>query len=175
MNAAKELVELDWRTVIIGIVVIAAFIKVVVDFIHWLTKQFGIELKGDRIKKEEHDLLMRTISRMDKMEKTQNEANESVRAHFVSLTSAIDKLSTKVNEMAEKSDATERADLKDRIAQRYQKYSATCKWTQMEKESFLGLIEDYEAHGGKNSFVHSICEPECYKWTVTDANVEEAV
>lgn len=30
----------------------------------------------------------------------------------------------------------------------------------MEKEAFEDLIADYEAHGGENSFVHSICKPE---------------
>lgn len=30
----------------------------------------------------------------------------------------------------------------------------------MEKKAFEDLIADYEAHGGENSFVHSVCKPE---------------
>ena len=38
----------------------------------------------------------------------------------------------------------------------------------MEREAFNDLISDYEAHGGQNSFVHSICEPESQTWNVID-------
>ena len=38
----------------------------------------------------------------------------------------------------------------------------------MEKEALEGLIKQYEEHGGKNSFVHSIVEPEMQKWKVID-------
>ena len=38
----------------------------------------------------------------------------------------------------------------------------------MEREALEGLIEQYEAHGGKNSFVHSVVEPEMQIWKVID-------
>jgi len=65
-------------------------------------------------------------------------------------------------EMQKKSDASERARLKDRIGQAYRNYHERGSWSEMEKESFEGLIYDYEQHGGENSFIHSICEPESF-------------
>jgi len=180
MDEVKEVLTLDWRAVLIGIVAIAAFFKVAVDFIKWLVKQFGIEFKSDREKREQHDLLMKTINRMDEMEKihehTSKEArhyDERLKDSIDNITKAIDRLSKKVDRMEEKSDATERADLKDRIAQRYRKYTVERQWTSMEKESFMGLIRDYEAHGGKNSFVHDICEPESFTWLVVDEDADK--
>ena len=74
----------------------------------------------------------------------------------------------KLNLMEAKNDASELAKLKDRIAQAYRKYHEAGKWTRMDKESYEGLIQDYEAHGGSNSFVHTICEPESFTWEIVD-------
>ena len=41
-------------------------------------------------------------------------------------------------------------------------------WNYMEKEALEGLIKQYESHGGKNSFVHSIVEPEMHTWKVIE-------
>lgn len=175
MDEAKDLLMMDWKAVLIGIVAIAAFFKVAVDFIKWLVKQFGIEFKSDRERREEHDLIVKTIGRIDELENSQKHMSDESRKYdnalkddIQKLTQAINLLSDKVDNMSDKNDATERAALKDRIAQRYRKYTNEKQWTQMEKESFIGLIRDYEAHGGKNSFVHDICEPESYTWTVID-------
>ena len=70
--------------------------------------------------------------------------------------------------MQDKNDLQEKARLKDRISQVYRYYHKEQKWTSMEKESFSDLIRSYEASGGKNSFVHSICEPESETWEIID-------
>lgn len=80
----------------------------------------------------------------------------------------VNMLKQMILDMQEKADATERARLKDRISQSYRYYHEVKKWNLMEKEAFEDLIHDYEAHGGKNSFVHTICEPESCKWEITD-------
>lgn len=71
-------------------------------------------------------------------------------------------------DMQQKTDASERAKLKDRISQAYRYYHDKGEWNKMEREAFNDLIRDYEAHGGQNSFVHSICEPESQTWNVID-------
>lgn len=80
----------------------------------------------------------------------------------------MEQIIAKLDRMEAKSDASELAKLKDRIAQAYRKYHEAGKWTRMDKESYDGLIRDYEAHGGSNSFVHTICEPESYTWEIID-------
>ena len=177
MDEIKEVLTLDWKTVALGIVVAAAFLKVAVEFVIWITKQFGIELRRDREKKNEHDLLVKNSERIDKLEKEQEKLANDTRKYdkeimnnVESLSVAIKELTDKVQAMSDKQDATEQANLKDRIAQHYRKYTVEKQWTEMERESFMGLIRDYEAHGGSNSFVHKICEPESFTWKVIDEN-----
>ena len=43
----------------------------------------------------------------------------------------------------------------------------------MEKEALEGLIEEYEAAGGENSFVHSKVQKEMYTWTLVEKEKEE--
>lgn len=76
-------------------------------------------------------------------------------------------------EMQEKMDVSERLKLKDRISQVYRYHHAKGEWTTMDKESFHGLILDYENHGGQNSFIHEICEPESCTWKIIDVKEED--
>ena len=80
----------------------------------------------------------------------------------------INNLAVTIQDMQDKNDFKERAKLKDRISQSYRFYHKEQKWTSMDKESFNDLIRSYEAAGGKNSFVHSTCEPESETWEVID-------
>lgn len=87
---------------------------------------------------------------------------------FDTLTTNINNIATNVHDMQDKNDASDRARIKDRIAQSYRFYHEKKQWTHMEKEAFEDLIASYEAAGGTNSFVHSICEPECQTWIIVD-------
>ena len=91
------------------------------------------------------------------------------------LTTAINALSDKLDaidkrqsEYEEKHKKRLRAEIKDRIAELYRYYSKQKVWSSMEKEAFEDLIEEYEAAGGENSFVHSKVQPESYLWQVVD-------
>ena len=53
-------------------------------------------------------------------------------------------------------------------SQRYQIFHKRGYWNRMEKESFEGLIKDYEEYGGKNSFVHETSEKEYPTWKLVN-------
>ncbi len=84
------------------------------------------------------------------------------------LTDAIADISSKLNDMESRSNKRIRAELKDKISQQYRYYHRLYRWNSMEKESLMGLIEEYEAAGGTNSFVHDIVLPESYLWDMVD-------
>ena len=175
MGDLKEALSIDLPTLLVSILVVVGGLKVIIELIKWFINQFGIEFKSVRKKNEEHDLLYKTMGRMDELESIQKKTTEDfkkyddvLRSDVEKIRESIDNLTKKIMDMEQKSDATERASLKDRIATLYRKYSTDKSWTDMERESFNGLIRDYEAHGGKNSFVHDICEPESFTWKVTD-------
>lgn len=66
----------------------------------------------------------------------------------------------------EKQNKRIRAELKDKIGQAYQRHHKEGKISSMEIEMLEGLIEEYEAAGGENSFVHSIVMKEMYTWEI---------
>lgn len=66
--------------------------------------------------------------------------------------------------MQEKQSKTKRAELKERIERIYSECHPSQTCTDMAFETLRELIEEYEEHGGVNSFVHSIVEKEMYEW-----------
>lgn len=78
----------------------------------------------------------------------------------------IKNLTKTIGVMHEKQSKTKRAELKEKIERIYRECSPTQTCTDMAFETLRELIEEYEEHGGVNSFVHSIVEPEMYEWEV---------
>lgn len=84
------------------------------------------------------------------------------------LTDAINVIKDKLDEMEQKNNKRIRNEMKNRISDSYRYYHAHLKWNDMEKEAFMGLIEEYESAGGTNSFVHDTVLPEAHTWEVID-------
>ena len=102
------------------------------------------------------------------IQKQLTEKQESIESSLIDIKNIVNGLVVTIQGMQEKNDSKDRAKIKDRISQSYRFYHKEQKWTSMDKESFNDLIRSYEAAGGKNSFVHSTCEPESETWEVID-------
>ena len=72
----------------------------------------------------------------------------------------------KLNDMEQKENERVQSEIKESIAQAYRRYDDTKQISKMELEALEGLIKTYEAHGGENSFVHSVVQKEMYTWEV---------
>ena len=68
--------------------------------------------------------------------------------------------------MQEKNSKTKRAEIKEKIERIYRECNPTMSCTPTQLETLKELIEEYEAHGGNNSFVHTLVEPEMYGWEI---------
>jgi chromosome segregation ATPase len=79
---------------------------------------------------------------------------------------SINNLTNIVVEMQKKNSKTKRAEIKEKIERIYRECHPSMTCTDMALETLKELIEEYEAHGGINSFVHSTVEPEMYEWKV---------
>lgn len=175
MGAAEKALEIDWWYVLLGIIILITLGKIIWDAIERIYKAVKKKILGDKENDDAKDDLKDLEEKFNEHENCYTELSNNVNALSNELKvtkdefmKAIDNLSKQMTSMSEKTDETVRARLKDRIAQSYRHYHEKQEWTSMDKEAFLGLIEDYERHGGKNSFVHSICEPELYTWKVID-------
>lgn len=67
----------------------------------------------------------------------------------------------------EKISKTKRAEIKEKIERIYRECHPTMTCADTQFETLKELIEEYEEHGGNNSFVHSIVEKEMYQWEIT--------
>lgn len=76
----------------------------------------------------------------------------------------IEELKKAIVEMERRNSKTKRAELKERIEKIYSECHPTMTCTEMAFETLRDLIEEYEAHGGVNSFVHTVVEPEMHNW-----------
>lgn len=159
MSEIKEFLE-NWQTYIIGICLIFVCFEFFLKTFDYFCNRFGIETKETLKKKEQEEALRSLKKKVDTI--------DSLKQDVVMLNEKLDKLSESLSNMEEKDDLDKRARLKDRISQSYRYYHERKKWNHMEKESFDDLIKSYENAGGKNSFVHSICEPESNTWELID-------
>ena len=82
------------------------------------------------------------------------------------LTDKVDDICQKLIDMEEKENKRVQSEIKERIAQSYRQYNESKQISSMELEALEDLIETYEAHGGENSFVHSVVQKEMYTWEV---------
>lgn len=158
-----------------------------------LLKKFDIETKGMREKRENRELLKATAElakttaeNLDKLQQRHTnddekiyenlskyrgksqEIQEKIFKSINDLSSKIDDLKQSTNERfsanEEKENKRVQSEIKDKIAQLYRQYNATKTISDMEFEALEDLIETYEAHGGENSFVHSVVQKEMYTW-----------
>ena len=80
-------------------------------------------------------------------------------------TEDIKNLTLIVVEMQKRDSKTKRAEIKEKIERIYSECHPAMTCTDMQFEVLTELIEEYEEHGGVNSFVHSAVEPEMHEWT----------
>ena len=155
MSEIKELLGLNFPEIILGMVIILLCFKSMSELYDWFKKRLRARFVKSEKMETDHELLMRHNQELKEQKKQIDKIFDSVES-----------ITVKLDNMSIREDESERRKLKDRIAQAYRSYHDKGEWTSMEKEAFSGLIEDYESRGGKNSFVHEICQPESYTWKV---------
>lgn len=181
MDAIKQLTELDYSTLIIGVAVVAGSFKIVCNFFSWFcnffswfVSHFGLETKKMRQKREDHELLIATAKNLELLQNKQNEDVRQSIVHDKRIKDDLKNVTDKVNEIAETLSKMQKADnvtemkkLKEKLVAYYNKYKNSDGWTSMDKEVFWDLFEDYEKRGG-DGFIHSKVEPVMCELKVID-------
>lgn len=157
MEEIKTFLELTSVDSIMYIILGVVAFRELCELFTWLFGFLGLENKWTK----KHNL-------ESKMLQSHEQKLNQVSADTKAINDKINVLSQMILDMQNKADTSKRAELKDRISQSYRYYHAKGQWNLMEKEAFDGLIRDYESHGGENSFVHSVCEPESCTWEIVD-------
>ncbi len=181
--------ELDWWTVVIGVLVAAGILFILYNLKEFVTQKLGITTKGAlarQVQEQKIESMQSEIADLHKeiqqfkddrihdreqsfdIQKQLTEKQDTTTQSLTDVNEKLDNLAQVFQDMQDKEDFKERSKLKDRISQAYRYYHREQKWTEMDKESFNDLIKAYEASGGSNSFVHSVCEPESLTWEIID-------
>ena len=193
MSEITQLTQIDFAYVFISICIILFAVKALISLFDWFSEKFGIETKSMRRKREEHELLVNTADGLAKTSESlvelQRQHNESVKqsirhdkelkdelqslrndfhAQTQDLNQNISTMKKEIDDRLNDSKVREnervQAELKDRIGQSYRYYHTIGKINDMELEALKDLIKSYENHGGENSFVHTVVQPEMYTW-----------
>lgn len=189
MDEIMALIETDFSSVFLSVFIILIGVKAIVSLFEWIINKFGLETKWIRKRREEHDLLIQTSQNLMAAQSeikqfTENRVHDREQSFRIQkelidaqsdLAKSIDVISNKLDEMQrqtdrrfieseQKNNKRIRAELKDKISQSYSHYHAVGEINAMEFEALNDLIEEYESAGGKNSFVHTIVQPEMYTW-----------
>lgn len=129
----------------------------------------SIKILSDKVDKNQKDrdkelLTYRDDSRKirEEMYKVMNDQSQSIK-----------NLTDTVNGMQEKDSKTKRAEIKEKISRIYAECHPAMMCTDMQLEVLKELIEEYEEHGGINSFVHSTVEVEMHEWEMIHKIKEE--
>ena len=93
METIKQLTELDYKTLIIGITVVAGSLKIVCNFFSWFVSYLGLETKKMRQKREDHELLIATAKNLELLQSKQNEDVRQSIVHDKRIKDYIQKLS----------------------------------------------------------------------------------
>lgn len=180
IEAIKNIDFVSW--VIIGFMIMSAVIagyEIVCKFSEIVKRPIG----KAKQRKKDHELLAQTIQDLkalhDKHEEDTRQSirhDEMIKKDLQKVSDTMLQIKDEVTLMRTQRDEDKLAEYKDKIGESYRFY-CTRKysdeepipyWNHMEKEALKGLITQYEAHGGSNSFVHSKVEVEMQTWKVID-------
>lgn len=174
MDNIKALFDLDWVAILLSIFIIMFGFVAIINIIGKFSELIGKPVKWVKGKKQDHELLMKTVEDLKCLHnKHEEDTKQSIRHDTIirddlkKLTSTVDTLVNKIDIMQSTIDATEMAKLKEKILGYYRKYSQKGEWEQFESDVFWGLYDRYISHGG-NSFVEREIEPVMRKLKIKD-------
>lgn len=167
----EKLSSVDLATLVIIIVVVST----ICNFLYpWFVKLKNhiIKKNAEKVHGEEIEKLVqenhRRIARYEDNRIHDREQSFQIQQQLTDciadLTAKLELLDKGFQEDRERNNKRIRAELKDKISQSYRYHHSIGAWNDIEKESLEGLIEEYEAAGGYNSFVHDVVVPEMYTW-----------
>ena len=128
MDAIEKLLSNPHASETIFYLVIALVAcEFIIKLFDWFVKRFGIETKDMRHEREQSEYITKLRREVDGIKTDQ----ELIKKDQTEIITCLTELKNTVNDMQNKNDASERARLKDRIAQSYRYYKEKGEWSSM--------------------------------------------
>lgn len=182
----KDLFTLLNTVKLVDVVVTSALFLIIVGVLISQRKNIKIWLENWRKKRNFEDTIMDAIEELKDSDKylkndidelwntmemardTSNEIREEMYADIKGISTNLENVNNKLDNMEHKNNLSKQADIKEKIEKLYRECHANMVCTDTAFETLKDLIADYERHGGENSFVHSLVQIEMYKWDVIE-------
>lgn len=165
MDEILALTEINFGVVFKGVIIVLVGFVSFVTLIEKVSLIIKKPVKWLKNRDNDHDLVIETSEELKKLKEKHEEDthqsirhDEMIREDIKVLAEKMDGVSTRLDVMQSKIDATEMAKLKEKILGYYRKYKDLGEWEHFEADVFWGLYDSYIAHGG-NSFVKHDIEP----------------
>ena len=162
-NSLLELLsEVTLYDLIVALVLIVIVGGILASQKKKISKVFDKWRKNKNEEEDFHSLVYELKNSIETLSKEVKQNQETMNVQ----SDSIAELKDIVIKMQEKNSETKRAEIKERIERIYRECTNEQICTEMQFESLKDLIEQYEKHGGDNSFVHTTVQPEMYKWQI---------
>lgn len=165
MDAINDLMNINFLSVFVQVIVILLAMKFVVTLFEWIVDKLGIETRQMRQKREDRELLTKTSEGLsalktehDKSVQESNRNDEMIKQDISNLADTVNGIASTLEEIQKRANDTKIKELKDSLIKYYNKYKNIGEWSRLEKDAFWDLFDDYCARGG-DGYVHSIVEP----------------
>ena len=164
MEVISELQNIDLTSWIIVGFMIMAIIVTFYEVICKVCAIFNKPIGAMKQRKADHALLVETVQDLKQLH---DKHDKIIKEELSTLTNTVNSIATNLEDMERKNNETKVKELKDTLINYYNKYRVVGEWSNLEKEAFWELFEDYESRGG-NGFIHSIVEPVMRELKVVD-------
>ncbi len=178
----KDLYTLLNTVKLVDVLVTTALFTLIIGILITQKKKIKDMLEGWRKKRNFEDTIIESINKlkendirlqanidkvwgtMESARDTSKEIREEMYSDIKDVSNTLKVVNDKLNDIEKKNDLSKQADLKEKIEKLYRECHAHMVCTDTAFETLKDLITDYERHGGKNSFVHSLVQKEMYTW-----------
>lgn len=150
MDAIENLFNIEWQVVILGVIAALFAFKAIVEIFKWLLFDFlGIETKAMRMKREEHELLLKTANGLkDLSARHLEDVNQSIK-HDEKIQENLDSCINEIMESLEKTQDAITQFAENRVHDREQSFS-------IQKELTTSIAKLAESDSSRDEQINNI-------------------
>lgn len=150
MDAIENLFNIEWQVVILGVIAALFAFKAIVEIFKWLLFDFlGIETKAMRMKREEHELLLKTANDLkDLSARHLEDVNQSIK-HDEKIQENLDSCINEIRESLEKTQDTITQFAENRVHDREQSFA-------IQKELTTSIAKLAESDSSRDEQINNI-------------------
>lgn len=150
MDAIENLFNIEWQVVILGVIAALFAFKAIVEIFKWLLFDFlGIETKAMRMKREEHELLLKTANGLkDLSARHLEDVNQSIK-HDEKIQENLDSCINEIMESLEKTQDAITQFAENRVHDREQSFA-------IQKELTTSIAKLAESDSSRDEQINNI-------------------